>query len=461
MNVLRIGRRFYRLCSYMKAETRTKQPYLYPVRIASNLDNPGRTRRSSHYFATLAETGRDDYPADPSFDTRPWSHISQPGRACRERVLSHFSLKFLIQKTDVDPGMTNVERLQDALVERGIPAVVISNLPAIYWLTGFTGSFGLAVVTRDSGVFLTDSRYTIQAAEQCKDLPVDSFRSPQKVEEFLAGHVAQFGVTKLAFDRNHVTVGTLEKWTAALSGVELQPTDDPIDDLRMIKSAEEVAKVRHCCGISDKALEMLLAKARPGISELELLWAFEDFLRQHSATSAFDPIIVSGLKTARPHGNPGEKILEKGDLITFDLGARVDGYNSDITRTVVLGPASDRQRKIYEQLLKAQCACVAAMKPGVNGKDVDGLARTILDEQDLARHFGHGLGHGLGALVHDTGRLSSTVDQNIAVGQIWTIEPGVYIEGFGGMRIEDDIVITENGCDVLTAFPKHLIEIDC
>jgi Xaa-Pro aminopeptidase len=357
--------------------------------------------------------------------------------------------------------MTNVERLQEAIVARDIPAVVISNLPAIYWLTGFTGSFGLAVVTRDSGVFLTDSRYTIQAAEQCSDLPVDSFRSPLKAEEFLADHVARLGISKIAFDRNHVTVGTLEKWTTALSGVELLPIDDLIDDLRMIKSAEEVAKVRHCCGISDKALELLMTIARPGVSELQLFWAFEDFLRQHSATSAFDPIMISGLRTARPHGNPSEKILEKGDLITFDLGACVDGYNSDITRTVVLGSASDWQRETYSQLLKAQCACIDAMKPGVNGKDVDGLARQILDEHDLAQHFGHGLGHGLGALVHDTGRLSSVVDQDIAVGHIWTIEPGVYVEGIGGMRIEDDIVITEDGCDVLTAFPKHLIEIDC
>ena len=229
----------------------------------------------------------------------------------------------------------------------------------------------------------------------------------------------------------------------------------------MIKSAEEIAKVRHCCGISDKALEHLLTLARPGVSELELLWAFEDFLRQHSATSAFDPIMISGLRTARPHGNPSDKLLEKGDLITFDLGACFDGYNSDITRTIVLGSASDRQREMYEQLLKAQCGCIDAMKPGVNGKDVDGLARQILDEKDLSQHFGHGLGHGLGALVHDSGRLSSAVDQNIQVSQIWTIEPGVYIEGFGGMRIEDDIVITESGCEVLTAFPKHLIEIDC
>lgn len=357
--------------------------------------------------------------------------------------------------------MTNVERLREAMVEQDLPAVVISNLPAIYWLTGFTGTFGLAVVSRDGGVFLTDSRYTIQADEQCQDLPVDSFRSPQKAEEFLAEHATRLGLSKLAFDRNHVTIGMLEKWSGALSGIELVPIDDPIDNLRMIKSAEEISRVRHCCGISDKALELLLSLVRPGISELELLWAFQDFLRKHGATSAFDPIMVSGHRTARPHGDPSDKLLEKGDLITFDLGACVDGYNSDITRTIVLGPASDRQRETYEQLLKAQCACIDAMKPGINGRDVDGLARQILDEKDLAQHFGHGLGHGLGALVHDTGRLSSTVDQDIHVGQIWTIEPGVYIEGFGGMRIEDDIVITEDGCEVLTAFPKNLIEIDC
>lgn len=357
--------------------------------------------------------------------------------------------------------MTNTDRLQAALIDRDLHAVVISNLPSVFWLTGFTGSFGLVVVTRDSGILLTDSRYTIQAAEQCQDLPVDSFRSPVRAEEFLAEHVRKLNISKLAFDRNHVTVATHAKWSEHLGGVELEAVDDPIDDLRMIKTADEVAKMRKCCAISDAALEHLMKLLKPGVSELELLWEFEDLLRSHGATSAFDPIIVSGPRTARPHGNPSERKLEKGDFVTFDLGACLDGYNSDITRTFVLGSASERQREVYEQLLKAQVACIDAMKPGVNGRGVDSLARTILDEKDLAQYFGHGLGHGLGALVHDTGRLSSVVDQDVEVGQVWTIEPGVYIEGFGGIRIEDDIVITESGCEVLTAFPKELLEIDC
>jgi Xaa-Pro aminopeptidase len=357
--------------------------------------------------------------------------------------------------------MTNVERLRAALAEKDLPAVVISGMPAIYWLTGFTGSFGMAIVTATGGVFLTDSRYTLQAREQCTDLPTDSFRNPTKAEEFLKEHVEKLGLQKLAYDHNSVTVGLLAKWSKQMTDVELVPVDDPIDDLRMIKSPQEVEKLRTVCRLADASIEHLLARVKPGVSERELLWALEDFLRPHGATLAFAPIIASGPNSARPHGSPGERCIELGDFITFDLGARIDGYNSDITRTVVVGKASERQREVYEHLLKAQLACIAAMKPGAKGTEVDALARQILDEKELGQYFGHGLGHGLGALVHDTGRLSPVIDFEIKAGQVWTIEPGVYIEGFGGMRIEDDILITDSGCEVLTSFPKELIEIPC
>lgn len=355
--------------------------------------------------------------------------------------------------------MTNVDRLRAVLAEKEIPAIVISGMPAVYWLTGFTGSFGSAVVTLDDGVFLTDSRYTLQAREQCTDLPTESFRNPTKAEEFLKQHVERFGLKKIAFDKNSVTVGLLEKWTEQMDDVEFEPVEDPIDELRMIKSPAELEKMRVVCQLADAAVGHLIGLIQPGVSERELLWALEDFLRPHGATLAFAPIIAGGPNSARPHGSPGDRGFEPGDFITFDLGACIDGYNSDITRTVVLGKASGRQREVYEHLLKAQVACIEAMKPGARGTEVDALARTILDEKDLGQHFGHGLGHGLGALVHDTGRLSPVIDFEIKAGQIWTIEPGVYIEGFGGMRIEDDIVITADGCEVLTSFPKELIEV--
>ncbi len=357
--------------------------------------------------------------------------------------------------------MSNLQRLRDALEESDHSTMLITAPASVRWLTGFTGSFGAALILPDNGCFLTDSRYTVQAAEQVSELPTRSFRSPQKFEEFLSDTVSEFGIQQLAFDQNQVTVGTLEKWRSALPDVELEPANDPIEQLREIKSAEEVDRIRTACRLTDDALTVLLEHTRPGVKEVELLWSLEDFLRPHGATLAFAPIIVSGPRTARPHGEPGERTIERGDFVTFDIGARLDGYCSDITRTVVVGTASERQREIYEHLLKAQVACVEAMKPGAKGKAVDSLARTILDEKDLAQYFGHGLGHGLGALVHDSGRLSQTVDHDIQAGQVWTIEPGVYIEGFGGIRIEDDILITESGNEVLTGFPKHLIELSC
>ncbi len=357
--------------------------------------------------------------------------------------------------------MSNLDRLKEALQKADIGAMLITGTASVQWLTGFTGSFGNALVLPEGSCFLTDSRYTIQAAEQVSELPTKSFRSPQKFEGFLADVVKETGLTRLAFDQNHVTVGTLAKWQKAMPDVEFVPENDPIEKLREIKSADEVSRIRGACQLTDEALKVLLEQTRPGVKEVELFWALEDFLRPHGATLSFDPIIVSGPKTARPHGEPGDRVIERGDFVTFDIGARLDGYCSDITRTVVVGPATERQREVYEQLLKAQVACVEAMKPGASSKAVDTLARTILDEKDLAQYFGHGLGHGLGALVHDSGRLSQTVDQEIEVGQVWTIEPGVYIEGFGGIRIEDDIVITEEGNDVLTAFPKDLIELPC
>ncbi len=357
--------------------------------------------------------------------------------------------------------MTNCERLQRYLAEKNIAAMLLTNMPSIRWATNFTGSFAAAIVTPTGGMFVTDSRYKIQAREECLALPTSSFANPVKLEDFLKEKLAELGVSQLYFDHNQVSVATFTKWTEAFSAVELVGMEDPVDFLRMTKSAEEVEKIREACRFTEQCLERLLAMVKPGATERELLWAFEDMLRPMDASCAFPPIIVSGPRTARPHATAGTRAFEVGDFITFDIGIRMNGYCSDITRTVILGKATPRQREIYEQLLKAQTACVAAIRAGKKGKEIDGLAREILNEKDLGQYFGHGLGHGLGALVHDTGRLSPTIEQDIEIGQVWTIEPGVYIEGFGGARIEDDVLITESGCDVLTTFPKHLIEIPC
>ncbi len=194
-----------------------------------------------------------------------------------------------------------------------------------------------------------------------------------------------------------------------------------------------------------------------GVSELEVAIEIEFFFRKRGATAAFPVIAASGENSAKPHGTATEKVIEEGDFLTLDFGACLNGFNSDITRTVVIGEPSTRQREVYGQVLQAQLASLEAMKPGVPAKEVDAVARRVLAEADLDGYFGHGLGHGLGMLVHDFGRLAPTSEHVLAPGQVWTVEPGVYIEGFGGVRIEDDVVVTESGIETLTHSPKDLL----
>ncbi len=354
---------------------------------------------------------------------------------------------------------TQVERLQAAIAELDVDGFVVSHMPNVRWLTSFTGSFGYGLVTPDQALFLTDSRYTIQSQEEVKNLECRSFRQPTEPHEFLFNNVAELGIKKLGIDASTLPVGMYEKWQKQFSQGELVPIKDPSDTLRLIKSEEEIQKIAKACELSDACLEMIRERVRPGETEIELHIEIEAFMRRHGAVVSFNPIVVSGNRSARPHGEASDKKLEAGDFITFDLGARLDGYCSDITRTFVVGEATDRHREVYNQVLKAQCACIEALVPGANGREVDGLARKILDEKDLAKYFGHGLGHGLGGEVHDTGRLSSTMDQAIEKNQVWTVEPGVYIEGFGGVRIEDDIVVTDDKPIVLNKFTKDLLEL--
>lgn len=355
--------------------------------------------------------------------------------------------------------MQNLENIRLQLVAEKLDAFLTSNISNVFWLTGFSGSFGMSIVSVESGVLISDSRYAIQASAQCRILDVETYANPTKVVDFLHYHLKKLNIRRLGIDKNHVTLAVVDDWQKVFPEIELVALEDPIDTLRQIKSPAELSRIRESCRITDDCLHQLMRLLKPGVTERQLQWAFEDMLRGMNATAAFAPIILSGPNTAYPHGAPSTRPICEGDFITFDIGARQAGYCSDITRTVVLGAPSDRQRECYDHLLKAQIASIEAMKPGAKGRDVDALARSILAEKNLAQHFGHGLGHGLGALVHDTGRLAPSSDQTISVGQVWTIEPGIYIEGEFGIRIEDDVVITENGCEVLTTFPKTLVEI--
>lgn len=352
--------------------------------------------------------------------------------------------------------MSQLKRLQSAMSAAGVEHLQIHEPATLQWLAGFTGSFGIALVTPNEGVFITDSRYTIQARNQVKELDVVPHDPSKVIQDVVADQVKRLGAKQLAFEPS-ASYAQVEAWRAKYDGVELVSCKNLLTDLFKIKTADEIALIKEACKLGDACMQRAISMIQVGVSEYDIGLDIEFFFRKQGAKIGFDPIVASGPNSALPHARPSERKIERGDFVTLDLGCSLDGYCSDITRTVVVGECSDRHREIYEQVLRAEEECCAALVPGANGKDVDQLARDILNEKDLAQYFGHSLGHGLGRVVHDPGRLYHTADEPIVAGQVWTVEPGVYIEGFGGVRIEDDVVVTASGPEIITHTPKALL----
>lgn len=352
---------------------------------------------------------------------------------------------------------TNLDRLRDSMARKGIEALLVADPTNVGWLTGFTGSFARVLVTQTDVRFITDSRYTLQAKEQVPSLPLASFSSPTNGDVFVGEQAREMGLSRLGFESATTTYATYETMAAKMQSISLTPAPDLFGELRMVKTNSEVAAIRKACAIADACFGHLTRLIQPGLTEYDLQLELEFYLRRAGAGIAFEPIVVSGERSARPHGKASEKALEVGDFVTMDFGAQVDGYNSDLTRTIVVGEVTDRHREVYGQVLLAEMAALEFMKPGVKASEVDALARKILDEKGFAQYFGHGLGHGLGRVVHDGGRMNATSEDVLAPGQVWTVEPGVYIPGFGGVRIEDDVVVTQDGIEILTSSPKELL----
>lgn len=352
--------------------------------------------------------------------------------------------------------MNSLERLRAKMAEKGITAALLTEPTNIRWISGFTGSSSVCVITADKAVFITDSRYTIQANDEVKELEVRWFQSPKNQEEMIAEAFSDLGVTEVWFESS-LTYGGYDAKVKKHTAQKWNVMPDLVAELRMIKTADEITKIKTACKLADACMEHVSRLLQVGVREYDICLDLEFFLKRNGAVPAFDPIVVSGPNSAKPHGKPGERKLERGDFVTIDLGAKLNGYNSDMTRTFVIGEASDRHAEIYNQVLKAEVECCKLLKPGTNGVAVDAVAREILDEKGLAQYFGHGLGHGLGLSVHDPGGLSPRSTNAIEVGQVWTVEPGVYIDGFGGVRIEDDVLVTDGEPEILTFFPKELM----
>jgi Xaa-Pro aminopeptidase len=355
---------------------------------------------------------------------------------------------------------TTAARIANArrkMAEAQIPALLVSQMDNVRWMTGFTGSNGFVMLTADTALFATDSRYIVQAAKECIgfEFKLLETSAPEEITAILA----ESGHPRIGFESSSVNYALYQSYREKLDDkIELVPVKRLVDDLRMVKDAGEIELIQEACHIADKVFDFILPQIKPGVTERELMLEMEWHIRKDcGAEVAFDTIVASGPRSALPHGKAADRVLTKGDFVTFDFGARVNGYCSDITRTVLLGEPTDEQLKVYQTVLDAENKTIEGLVPGAAGKDVDAIARSYIEDAGYGDYFGHGAGHSLGRAVHDGPGLSIKSEVTIAAGMVITVEPGIYIPDWGGVRIEDDVLVTEDGPRVLTHSPKRLM----
>ncbi|MDM7460545.1 MAG: Xaa-Pro peptidase family protein [bacterium] len=340
-------------------------------------------------------------------------------------------------------------------------ALLITNTGNLYYLTGFTGSFGALLLTPDTERFVTSGIYATQAQAEIADLPIVLNPILKEFNATVAETAAALG-TKVLGVESSVSVAGLQGLRRAMrrAGVRVRPIGAPVERMRQVKDAYEIARLRDAAHLADATFEHIQRLFQPEIAEWDIAMEIDFYIRRQGAYPAFETIAVSGERTALPHGKPTERRLQRGDFVTVDFGAKLNGYCSDLTRTVVIGKASAEQRRIYNAVLEAVQRCIDAIRPGKRGKQIDALARKVLAKHGLSDYFGHSLGHSLGLLVHDGAGLSFRDKQPLKAGMALTVEPGVYVPGFGGVRIEQDVWVTETGCEPLTHAPIELLEFD-
>lgn len=357
--------------------------------------------------------------------------------------------------------MTIPERLKSLFEdkERPIDTLLITNITNIRYLTGFTGSFAWLIVQPERVLLLSSGIYTNQIAAECPHLPFrrTALKDPN---ETLYESLKEMGAKKLGVEAGALSFKFALELPEKVEGLELVPLKGSAEPMRLIKSADELARIRHAVGIADAAFAHVQRMLQPEAVEWDIAMEMDFFMRRQGAYPAFDTVVVSGERSAYPHGRPTERRLQHGDFVTLDFGARANGYCSDITRTVVIGQATPEHKRVYHAVLETLETAIAAIRPGKKGNEIDSLAREALAKYGLDEYFGHGLGHSIGLTVHDGSGFSQREENELEAGMVATVEPGVYIPGFGGVRIEEDVLITETGCEILSRSPRHLMEFD-
>jgi Xaa-Pro aminopeptidase len=359
-----------------------------------------------------------------------------------------------------DPRPRRIAALVDGITASHADGLLVTGAANIQYLSGFSGSSALLFVSARDVLLITDFRYQTQAAEEAGAI-ARVLIEPQSLWAGLWKHLAQLsGVDVIAFESAHLVHRDFQRLLESGARWQWRPTLDQVETLRERKDASEIEFIRNAVHVAESALERTIAQVRTGLTELEVAGVLESALRSAGSDGfAFPSIVASGENAALPHARPGARRMATGDFLLIDFGARVDGYCSDVTRTFVIGRASDEQREIYDVVRAANERAVGSVHAGMSGRDADGLARGYIEDRGFGEFFGHSLGHGIGLEVHEAPRLARSADGPLVEGAVVTVEPGIYRPGWGGVRIEDDVHLRADGAQILTRFPRELLEI--
>lgn len=353
-----------------------------------------------------------------------------------------------------------VDRALEVMENKGLDAIVVADGYSMNYISGFTGATGYLYLSRNRKVILTDSRYTTQARGESPNFETVEVSGAVAYGKQLAEYMQADQVKKVGFEDRFLRYNQVLSLQEVCKGKTWVGLEDSLSNLRMIKNEEEIENLRMAEEIGDKAFTRILTIIKAGMTEIEVAAELEYGMKMNGAQGfSFDTIVASGINSSMPHATPSHKKLEEGDFVTMDFGCIYNGYCSDMTRTVVIGKASDKQKEIYEVVLNAQLAGLEAISAGKTGEEVDKVARDIIAGAGYGAYFGHGLGHSVGLEIHEEPRVSPSGKTVLEENMIETIEPGIYIPDFGGVRIEDMVLVTKNGHINFAHSPKELIEI--
>ena len=352
--------------------------------------------------------------------------------------------------------MLRVQKLRELMKAKEIDGFLVTSPYNLRYLTNFTGTTGLAVITLEKAFFVTDFRYTEQAASQAQGFEIVKNAGP--IFDEVATLCETENINALAFEESFVSFAEYSVLEEIIEESALVPVSGMIESLREVKDEAEVAIIKKACEIADNAFAHILTKIKPGMTEIEVANELDFFMRSQGATGvSFDTIVASGVRSAMPHGVASSKVIEQGDLITIDFGCYYEGYVSDMTRTFAIGDPGEKLKEIYHIVLDAQLKVLEAAKAGMTGVELDAVARDHITACGYGEAFGHSTGHGIGLEIHEGPNVSFRAEKAFVSGNVITNEPGIYLPGIGGVRIEDDMLVTETGIEVLTHSPKELI----